>query len=55
MASIADEIEYKLDAVKVTSVPSDQIDKTFRSTSIGKLINPVCHNGQAGNLSNTPI
>lgn len=34
MASIADEIEYKLDATKVTPIPSDDIDKTFRSSCI---------------------
>jgi allantoicase len=34
MASIADEIEYKLDVVPATSVPSDEIDKTFRSSCI---------------------
>lgn len=36
MASIADEIEYKLDSVKVTEVSPDDIDKTFRSSSIGE-------------------
>lgn len=37
MSSIVDEIEYKLDSVKVASVGPDDIDKTFRSTSIGML------------------
>lgn len=36
MASIADEIEYKLDTVDVSSVNPDDIDTTFRSTCIGK-------------------
>jgi allantoicase len=35
MASIADEIEYKLDAVKATPLASDEIDKSFRSSCIG--------------------
>ncbi|CAM1503973.1 Fc.00g015640.m01.CDS01 [Cosmosporella sp. VM-42] len=34
MATIADEIEYKLDTVKVSSVSPEDIDKTFRSTCI---------------------
>ncbi|KAK5997180.1 Allantoicase [Cladobotryum mycophilum] len=34
MASIADEIDYKLDSVKVTSLGPNEIDKTFRSTCI---------------------
>ncbi|KAF7551056.1 hypothetical protein G7Z17_g5284 [Cylindrodendrum hubeiense] len=34
MASIADEIEYKLDTVKATSLTPDEIDPTFRSTCI---------------------
>ncbi|KAH7156985.1 hypothetical protein EDB81DRAFT_840912 [Dactylonectria macrodidyma] len=34
MASIADEIEYKLDSVKVSSLIPDEIDPTFRSTCI---------------------
>lgn len=36
MASIADEIEYKLDAVKASSLNPDEIDPTFRSTCIGE-------------------
>lgn len=28
--------EYKLDAVKATQVASDDIDKAFRSSTIGK-------------------
>lgn len=35
MSSFIDEIEYKLDNVKATTVASGDIDKTFRSTSIG--------------------
>ncbi|KAG4217590.1 hypothetical protein PC116_g33930, partial [Phytophthora cactorum] len=31
---MAGDIEYKLDAVKVTPIASDEIDKTFRSSSI---------------------
>ncbi|KFH40501.1 Allantoicase-like protein [Hapsidospora chrysogenum ATCC 11550] len=31
---MADEIEYKLDTVKATVVPSDEIDNTFRSSCI---------------------
>ncbi|OTB04319.1 hypothetical protein M426DRAFT_73492 [Hypoxylon sp. CI-4A] len=31
---MADDIEYKLEAVKVTPIASDEIDKTFRSNSI---------------------
>ncbi|KAI6785397.1 Allantoicase [Emericellopsis cladophorae] len=34
MASIVDEIEYKLDNVPVTPVPADKIDGTFRSSTI---------------------
>lgn len=37
MASIADEIEYKLDEVPATRIASDDIDNTFRSSSIGKM------------------
>jgi hypothetical protein len=51
MASIADEIEYKLDAVKVTSVPSDDIDKTFRSSCIGESQRP--QNSARHSLSQT--
>lgn len=36
MASIVDEIEYKLDSVKATSLGPDEIDTTFRSSCIGK-------------------
>lgn len=32
---MADEIEYKLDNVEATVVASDDIDQTFRSSSIG--------------------
>lgn len=32
---MADEIEYKLDNVEATAVAPDDIDKTFRSSSIG--------------------
>lgn len=46
MASIADEIEYKLDEVPATRIASDVIDKTFRSSSIGKMAclnwRPLC-------------
>lgn len=35
MASIADEIEYKLESVPATRLGADEIDKTFRSTCIG--------------------
>lgn len=34
MSSFIDEIEYKLDNVKATTIASGDIDKTFRSTSI---------------------
>ncbi|KAL7798153.1 hypothetical protein V8C37DRAFT_407815 [Trichoderma ceciliae] len=34
MASFADEVEYKLDAVKATQLGSEEIDKTFRPTCI---------------------
>lgn len=34
-ATMADEIEYKLDNVEATAVAPDDIDKTFRSSSIG--------------------
>lgn len=33
---MADEIEYKLEDVPATSIASEDIDKTFRSTCIGK-------------------
>lgn len=36
MASITDEIEYKLDNVKSTSLGPDEIDSTFRSSCIGE-------------------
>lgn len=36
MAPIADEIAYKLDDVETTSLGPDDIDKTFRSSCIGK-------------------
>ena len=36
MTSIADEIEYKLDNVDVSTVRPEDIDKTFRSKCIGK-------------------
>lgn len=32
---MADEVAYKLEDVPATPVASDQIDKEFRSTSIG--------------------
>jgi hypothetical protein len=32
-----DDIQYKLDNVKATTVPAADIDKTFRSSCIGKL------------------
>lgn len=35
---MAEEIECKLETVKATPVGSDEIDKTFRSSSIGMLI-----------------
>lgn len=31
-----EDIEYQLEPVKASRVSSDDIDKTFRSTSIGK-------------------
>jgi allantoicase len=31
-----EDIEYKVEAVKATSVASEEIDKTFRSSCIGK-------------------
>ena len=34
---MAEEIEYKLEPVKATSVAADQIDATFRSSCIGEL------------------
>jgi allantoicase len=36
MASVADEIEYKLDNVEVSTLRPEDIDKTFRSKCIGK-------------------
>lgn len=33
-----DQFEYKLEDVKATRVAADDIDKTFRSSSIGKSI-----------------
>ena len=33
---MAEEMEYKLESVKATRVASDEIDKTFRSSSIGR-------------------
>jgi hypothetical protein len=38
MASIADEIEYKLDTVETQSVAANDIDKTFRTTCIGETL-----------------
>lgn len=35
MASFVDSIEYKLENIPATAVASDEIDKTFRSSSIG--------------------
>ena len=32
-----EDIEYKLEAVKATRVPSEEIDQTFRSSCIGPL------------------
>jgi allantoicase len=40
MTSIADEIEYKLDNVEVSTLRPEDIDKTFRSKCIGKSL--VC-------------
>jgi hypothetical protein len=44
-----EDIEYKVAPVKATSVATDDIDKTFRSSSIGKsvdeMIQTVCHRG----------
>jgi hypothetical protein len=37
MSSFADEVEYKLDAVKATQLGPEEIDKTFRPTCIGML------------------
>ena len=34
---MAEEIEYKLEPVKATSVAADQIDAAFRSNCIGEL------------------
>lgn len=34
---MAEEIGYKLEPVKATSVAADQIDATFRSNCIGEL------------------
>lgn len=33
--SFIDSIEYKLDDVKATQIPSAEIDETFKSSSIG--------------------
>lgn len=33
---MAEEISYKLEDVPAKSIPSDEIDETFRSSSIGK-------------------
>lgn len=41
MSSFADEVEYKLDAVKATQLGAEEIDKTFRPACIGKLILPI--------------
>lgn len=46
MASVTDEIEYKLDNVEVSTLRPEDIDKTFRSKCIGKSF--VCpHNVRA--------
>lgn len=37
---MAEEIEYKLEPVKATSVAADQIDASFRSTCIGEFGGP---------------
>ncbi|KAI5466997.1 hypothetical protein BGZ63DRAFT_410089 [Mariannaea sp. PMI_226] len=37
MASVMDEIEYKLGSVKASTVKSDEIDPAFRSTCIGRI------------------
>lgn len=37
MSSFADEVEYKLQAVKATQLGADEIDKAFRPACIGTL------------------
>jgi hypothetical protein len=34
-SNVVDDIEYKLDAVSASRVASDDIDKTFRSSTVG--------------------
>lgn len=38
---MASEQEYTLEQVKSARIASDEIDKTFRSSSIGKQLKPV--------------
>jgi hypothetical protein len=38
LATMSVESEYKLENVAATSVPSDQIDATFKSSTIGEWI-----------------
>lgn len=54
--------EYKLENVAATSIASDKIDETFRSTSIGEfqlwplfLQSPTPHRGRTWKISDSTL